>query len=90
MANIPDPPILAFFDFLAFFCFPIFLAFLCVFPSFSKDFRGSAKRKTLAFFGKTLGFSKKARVGGSGIWLIFAKAGGFIGNGPNTVSGSTI
>ena len=50
----PDPPILAFFDFLAFLCvFPIFLAFLCVFPLFSKDFRGSAKRKTLAFLGKS-------------------------------------
>ena len=47
----PDPPILAFFFFsICFFRFPIFLAFfLARLPSFSKDFRGSAKRKTLAF-----------------------------------------
>ena len=31
------------------------------------DFRGSAKRKTLAFFGVSLAFSKKARIGGSGL-----------------------
>ena len=37
---------LAFFDFLAFFVFRFPLRF-CVFPFFSKDFRGSAKRKTL-------------------------------------------
>ena len=65
----PDPPILAFFDFLAFFCYPIFLAFLCVFPLFSKDFRGSAKRKTLAFLGKSPCFFQKARIGGSGCVL---------------------
>ena len=47
---IPDPFFLAFFDSLAFFCFPISLAFLCVCPFFSKDFRGSVKRKNLAFF----------------------------------------
>ena len=47
------------------FSFPIFLAFLCVFPLFSKDFRGSAKRKPLLFWGETLAFSKKARIGGS-------------------------
>ena len=34
--------------------FPMSLAFLCVFPFFSKDFRGSAKRKTLAFLGVSL------------------------------------
>ena len=65
----PDPPILAFFDFLAFFRFPISLAFLCVFPFFSKDFRGSAKRKTLAFFGGFPCFfqeSKGWRVRGGG------------------------
>ena len=39
LRKIHDPPFfLAFFDFLAFFRFPISLAFLCVFPSFSKDF----------------------------------------------------
>ena len=46
----PDPPILAFFDFFFFVCFPIFLALLW----------GSAKRKTLAFLGETLAFSKKS------------------------------
>ena len=46
----PDPPILVFFDFLGFFRFPISLVFFCVFLFFSKDFMGSAKRKTLAFF----------------------------------------
>ena len=46
----PDPPILAFFDFLAFFVCRFSLLFRCVFPFFSKDFRISAKRKTLAFF----------------------------------------
>ena len=44
----------------------MFLASLGCFPPFSKDFRGSAKRKTLACFGGSLAFSKKARVGGSG------------------------
>ena len=58
----PDPPTLAFFDFLAFFRFS--LLFWCVFPSLSKDFRGSAKRKTLVFFGISLAFFQKARVGG--------------------------
>ena len=63
--SFPDPPILAFFDFLAFLGFPISLAFLCVCPLFSKDFRGSAKSKTLAFFGVSLAFfSKKARLQG--------------------------
>ena len=44
----------AFFDFLAFFVFRFPLLFLRVFPSFSKEFRGSPKRKTLAFFGVSL------------------------------------
>ena len=65
--TLPDPPILCFFRFPCFFCFPIFLAFSCVFPSFSKDFRGSAKRETLAFLGKNpCFFEKKGGVGGSG------------------------
>ena len=50
--NHPDPP-------PCLFCSPFSLAFLCVFPSFSKDFRGSAKRKTLVFFEVSLVFSKK-------------------------------
>ena len=61
----PDPPILAFFRFPGFFFLSIFLAFFVRFPSFSKDLRGSAKKeKPLLFCGKTLAFSKKARVGG--------------------------
>ena len=55
----PDPPILAFLDFLAFFVFRFSLSFLCVFPFFSKDFRGSAKRRTLAFCGASLLLKKK-------------------------------
>ena len=64
----PDPPILAFFNFLAFSCvFPIFLAFSCVFPSFSKDLGGSATRETLAFLGeKSLLFPKKQGLEGQG------------------------
>ena len=47
----------------------LLLAFLCVFPLFSKDFRGSAKRRTLAFFrGFPCFFPKKQGVGGSGYW----------------------
>ena len=49
----PDPPILAFFR------FPIFVAFLGVFPS--KEFRGSAKRETLAFLGVSLAFFQKSK-----------------------------
>ena len=49
-----------------FFRFPCFfrfatLLFLCIFPSFSKDFRVSAKRKTLAFFGKSPCFFQKSK-----------------------------
>ena len=36
-----------------------------------KHFRGSAKRMTLAFLQIFLASSNKARVGGSGIWLLF-------------------
>ena len=63
----PDPPTLAFFDFLVFFLFRLSLLVLSVFPFFSKDLRGSAKRKTLCFFrGVSLAYFKIARVGGSG------------------------
>ena len=60
----PDPPFcLAFLDFLVLFSFSdFFLAFCCVFPSFSKDFMGSAKRKTLAFLGKNPCFFQKSKV----------------------------
>ena len=47
----PDLPFLAFLHFLAFFVAPNFLAFLSVFRFFPRDFRGSAERKILAFFG---------------------------------------
>ena len=43
------------------FSFSDFLAFLCVFPPSSKDFRGSAKRKTLAFFGGFPCFFQKSK-----------------------------
>ena len=62
----PDPPILAFFDFLAFFVFRfslLFCAFFLPFPGILGVPRGG---KPLLFWGKTLAFSKKARVGGSG------------------------
>ena len=49
--------------FPCFCCFPISLAFLCVFPFFSKDFRGSAKRKTLVFFGVSLAFFSSCVLG---------------------------
>ena len=39
----------------------LFLAFSCVFPLFSKDFRGSAKRKTLAFLGENPCFFQKSK-----------------------------
>ena len=63
----PSNPCL-FFSFL-FFCFPVFLFFWGgVFHFFSKDFRGSAKRKTLVFLGGSLFFlpPPKKRVGGLG------------------------
>ena len=65
----PDPPILAFFDFLAF--FPIFLAFffcVCVcFPSFPRILGVPRREKPLFFSGFPVLFFKKARVGGSGL-----------------------
>ena len=65
--NSPDPPT------LAFLVFRFSLFFLCLFPSFSKDFRGSAKRKTLALFRATL-CSRKKKGKGSGSFLgIFQK-----------------
>ena len=61
----PDPPILAFFRFPCFLFFRCSFLFFVHFSSFSKDFRGSAKRKPLLFFGGSF-FFKTARVGGSG------------------------
>ena len=65
--KIPDPSILVFWISLlfSFSDFPCF--FGSFFPFFSKDFRGSAKRRTLFFPGFPLHFSKKTRVGWSGI-----------------------
>ena len=58
-----------FFSISLLFSFSDFPCFFCVcFPSFSNDFRGSAKRKSLVFFfrGFPSIFPNKARVGGSG------------------------
>ena len=67
MTPIPDPPILGLFDFLAVSVFRFSLLFCGVFPFFSKDFRGSAKRRALAFFGVSLAFfSKKQGLEGQG------------------------
>ena len=63
----PDPPILAFFDFLAFFLFRFSLLFWSVFAFFSKDLRGSAKRKKpLLFGGFPLLFPKRQGLEGQG------------------------
>ena len=62
----PDPPILAFFLFLFFFRFAVFLAFLCVFPFSSSDFKASADREILAFSGRPCFLPNKTRIGGSG------------------------
>ena len=62
----PDPPFSSLFSFSSLFCFAVFLAFLCVFALFSKDFKGSAGRKILAFFGASSLFCQKAGIGGSG------------------------
>ena len=65
----PDPPILAFLDFLAsFFCFPIFLAFLAFFLPFPRILGVPRREKPLLLWGKKtlVFFPKKARVGGSG------------------------
>ena len=61
MLSHPDPPILAFFDFLAFFVFRFSLLSWGIFPFFFKDFRGSTKRKTLAFLGENPCFFQKSK-----------------------------
>ena len=65
--NNRDPPILVLFDFLAFFGFPIFLAFLCVFALFffSRNFKLKVrqKREILASFGGSLPFSSAKKQG---------------------------
>ena len=64
-AHDPDPPIPGSFDSLHFFrCFFSPISFLsCVFTFFSRDFRGSAKRRTLAFFGVSLVFFPRKKQG---------------------------
>ena len=65
--QFPDPPILAFFDFLAFFVFRFSLLFLAFFLLFPRILGVPRREKPLLFWGKTLAFFKKARVGGSGL-----------------------
>ena len=67
MLASPDPPIPAFFDFLAFFVFRFSLLFLAFFLPFPRILGVAQREKPLHFWEKkTLAFSKKARVGGSG------------------------
>ena len=47
--------------FLAFFALRFSLLFYAFFPSFPKEFKGSAERKILAFFGGSLLFSLKKK-----------------------------
>ena len=57
----------AFLVFLAFFVLRFSFLFLCVFSLFSKDFKGSAERKILAFFGgSSLFLAKKQGLEGQG------------------------
>ena len=74
----PDPPILAFFDFLAFFVFRFSLLFCAFFLSFPRILGVPRREKPLLFWGKTLAFSKKARIGGSG-WGCGPDRGGYFG-----------
>ena len=65
LVHFPDPPILAFFDFIFFSDFPCFFD---RFPFLSMDFRGSAKRITLVFWGVSLAFfQKKQGLEGQGL-----------------------
>ena len=60
--KIPDPPILAFFDFLAFFVFRFSLLFLGFFLPFPRILGVPRKRQTLAFLGKNPCFLQKSKV----------------------------
>ena len=62
----PDPPNLAFFDFLAFFVFRFPLLSCAFFLSFPRILGVPQREKPLLFSGFPLLFFKKARVGGSG------------------------
>ena len=63
--NCPDPPILAFFDFLAFFVFRFSLLYCVFFLSFPRISGVPRREKTLAFLGKkkTLAFLKFSKKG---------------------------
>ena len=64
----PDLPILAFFRFLRFLHLGVFLAFCAFLLSFSKDFKGSAEGKILAFFrGSSLFCQKRKDLEGQGM-----------------------
>ena len=65
-APYPDPPILAFFDFLAFFVFRFSLLFLAFFLPFPRILRVPRREKPLLFWGETLAFSKKQGLEGQG------------------------
>ena len=65
--DYPDLLFLAFCDFLAFLLFKELPAFLSVFPSFSKSFRGSEETDNPCFFGGfSLPLPEKARKRRSG------------------------
>ena len=73
--NNPNPPILAFggislLFLIFFFYFPCFLSVLL---SFSKDFKGSAERAILAFFGGSLPFNRKKQGLEGQKWLRIAR-----------------
>ena len=60
LAKLPWPSNPCFFRFLSLFRFAVLLAFLRVFPFFSRDFKGSAAREILASFGaSSLSLPKK-------------------------------
>ena len=62
----PDPPILAFFVFLAFFVLWFSLLFCAFLLSFPRILRVWQRGKSLLFSGVPRFFSKKAGIGGSG------------------------
>ena len=70
LQNIPDPPTLAFFDFLAFFLFSCFEAFFLCFPRILGVPR---QEKPLLFSRFPLFLSKQQGKGGSGFWRFLPK-----------------
>ena len=59
--SVPDPPILAFFDFLAFFLFRFSLLFCAFFLSFPRILGVPRREKPLFFGGKTPCFFQKSK-----------------------------